>query len=189
MLPDDYALMNSVVAGDEAALRQLFDRHSPAVLAVCKRVVRDASDAEQVLIDVFWEIWKNRGNYVPQRSSPLTYLLMVARCRSIDRVRARKSRPAVSLEIAPLPADPGEQPLDGMIQSESFDSVQEALASLDPPQRDMIQYAFFSGMTYSEIAQELNKPLGTVKTQIRQALMRLRERVRRPSDKAASHDM
>ena len=92
---DDFLLMEAVAAGDATAIAALYDRHSPLVFALCLRIVRDRSEAEDLLADIFWEIWRRADRYDAARGSPLTYLLTVARSRAIDRRRSLMKRRTV----------------------------------------------------------------------------------------------
>jgi RNA polymerase sigma-70 factor (ECF subfamily) len=83
-MSDDYGLMESIAAGDANALRALYDRHAGLVLAVCLRMLRNRVDAEELLGDIFWEIWERSGRYDPSRANPLTYLMTLTRSRAID---------------------------------------------------------------------------------------------------------
>jgi DNA-directed RNA polymerase specialized sigma24 family protein len=95
---DDFTLMESIAAGDATALRTLYDRHASLVLAVCLRVLRDRSAAEELLVDIFHELWERADRYDPKRASPLTYIMTVTRSRAIDRHRSRPKVAPVALQ-------------------------------------------------------------------------------------------
>lgn len=177
---DDFSLMQAIAAGDRAALGDLYDRHGPLLLAVCRRVLRDAGEAEDVLTDVFFEVWSRSDRFDASRGSPLTYLLTLTRSRAIDRRRSRRSRPVVSdnPQAVAEQASPAPTPYQSTDLNERRGIIRAAMAALDPAQREAIECSFFEGLSHSEIAEKLQKPLGTVKTYIRQGLIRLRDRVR-----------
>jgi len=175
--PDDLALMDAIAAGDRAALARLYDRHAPLLLAVCRRVLNDADEADDVLVDVFFEVWSRADRFDGSRGNPLTYLVTLARSRSIDRRRSLGSRPPLrsdrSAELAVRPADTAGPLLDTQM-GEQAQRVRAALAGLDADQRTALECAFYDGLSHTEVARKLGKPLGTVKTSIRQGLIRLR---------------
>ena len=158
----------------------LYDRHAPRVLAVCRRVLGDSGDAEDVVTDVFFELWNRAGRFDPDRGSPLTYLMTLSRSRAIDRKRSIGSRPrttSTDTDAAQMATDLST-PLDSSETAEQSKRIRDAIALLDPAQRQTIECAFFDGLTHTEIAEKLKKPLGSVKTYIRQGLIRLRESLR-----------
>jgi RNA polymerase sigma-70 factor (ECF subfamily) len=178
--PDDLSLMRGIAAGDRTAFSTLFDRHSALLLAICRRILKDAGESEDILIDVFFEVWSRADRFDASRGSPLTYLVTLARSRAIDRQRSQGSRlretaanPENSTQISPQ-ADP----LQTASTNEQGQIVRAALAGLDPQQRQVLECAFYEGLSHSEIAEKLQKPLGTVKTYIRQGLIRLRDSLR-----------
>jgi RNA polymerase sigma-70 factor, ECF subfamily len=177
--------MQRIACGDAAALAALYDRHAPLVQAMCLRIVRDRGEAEDLLIDIFMEIWQRGQRYDAGRGAPVTYLLTVARSRALDRLRSSEHRSAAMLESHSAQTDKlqtasdGPDPSDGVVAGENRDRVRGALASLDPPVREALELAYFEGLSHSEIAAKLGKPLGTVKTHIRQGLIRLRDTLRK----------
>jgi RNA polymerase sigma-70 factor (ECF subfamily) len=180
--PTDASLMAGIRSRDSQALAQLYDRHSSMVFALCVRMLRDRNDAEDVMLDVFWELWDRAERYDASRASPLTYLLRVTRSRLIDRLRARRSRKRAELAsvesvgASDFEADAsGAEPLAGTLRTEERALVVRAMSDLTPDQRQAVEMAFFDAMTHTEIAAQLNEPLGTIKSRIRQALIRLRQ--------------
>jgi RNA polymerase sigma-70 factor (ECF subfamily) len=179
--PDDFSLMQAIARRDRDALSILYDRHSPMLLAICRRVLRDAAEAEDVLTDVFFEVWTKADRFDAGRGNPLTYLVTLSRSRAIDRQRSRASRPQVvsaDTDAASAQADPVPNPLQSMHLKERQKQVRAALSDLEPAQRQALECAFYEGLSHSEIAKKLNRPLGTVKTYIRQGLIRLRDSLR-----------
>ena len=183
--PDDLTLMDRLAAGDRAALAVLVDRYGPVVFGVCRRVLGDADEADDVGVEVFAEVWRRAERFDASRGSPLTYLLTLARSRSIDRRRSQAARPprsagGVDAGAGPDAATPatGPSPLQHAETAELADRVRAAMASLTPDQRAAIESAFFDGLTHTQVAARLNRPLGSVKTAIRQGLIRLRSALR-----------
>jgi RNA polymerase sigma-70 factor (ECF subfamily) len=178
---DDFDLMRGIASRDQSALRELYDRHSGMIYALALRILRNAGEAEDVMVDVFFEAWEKFDRYDSARGSPLTYLTTLARSRAIDRLRSRASADArLKLadvdDVAPIAAQGG--PLDHSLDAERRATVSAALDQLDPQQRRAIEHAYYEGLSHSEIAEKLGKPLGTVKTWIRTGLIRLRDSLR-----------
>ena len=180
--PSDAILMSRIRSRDSEALQQLYDRHSAIVFALCVRMLRDRNEAEDVMLEVFWELWDRASRYDASRSSPLTYLMRVTRSRLIDRLRARRSRQNAEMasveSVSPSDFgtdDSGTEPLAGTLRTEQHALVKQAMAELTPDQRQAVEMAFFDAMTHTEIAEQLKQPLGTIKSRIRQALSRLRQ--------------
>ncbi len=176
--------MRRIADRDTAALAAFYDRYSALVMGVCLRVLHERADAEDLLVDIFEEVWERFERYDAKRANPLTYLMTLTRSRAIDRLRARpKQRPA-SLELGEpnvaqnsmkTAAARPDGPMELMERRSLLDG---AMQSLEPAQREAIEHAFFDGLSHSEIAAKLNKPLGTIKTQIRLGLIRLRDCLR-----------
>jgi RNA polymerase sigma-70 factor (ECF subfamily) len=177
---DDIALMQAIVRREKPALSLLYDRHSPMLLALCRRVLKDADEADEVLTDVFFELWTKADRFDATRGNPLTYLVTLTRSRAIDRCRSRASRPKITSDYtdAAAVADPVPDPLQAMNLNELQQQVRQALAGLDPVQRQALECSFYEGLSHSEIAEKLRRPLGTVKTYIRQGLIRMRDSLR-----------
>jgi RNA polymerase sigma-70 factor (ECF subfamily) len=178
--PDDFELMQAIVRRDRDALSTLYDRHSPLLLAICRRVLKDADEADEVLTDVFYEVWAKADRFDSLRGNPVTYLVTLARSRAIDRSRSRASRPKITSDYtdAGSMTDPVPNPSESLNLKERQTQVRNALSDLDPAQREALECAFYEGLSHSEIAAKLNRPLGTIKTYIRQGLIRLRESLR-----------
>ena len=170
-------LVKRMAQGDDAALGALYDSTSAMVHALALRIVRDPSAAEEVMIDVYAQAFRQADGYDRLRGNPWAWLLTIARTRAIDRVRAERSRarhqgPLDALdELSSLEPDPEA----ASCATERGRLVHAALASLSHDQRQVIEIAYFSGLTHSEIAARLGQPIGTVKTRIRTGLLRLRE--------------
>ena len=174
-------LVRRMAAGDGEAFGAFYDRYAPLVFPLIVRIVRDRSDAADVLQDVFWEAWQGATAYDPARGTPEAWMITRARTRAIDRVRAVRRRgetfvPPVDERLAAAPAETGG---DAAERAEDRGVIRTALQTLSPPQREAIELAYYAGLTQTEIAERLKQPLGTVKTRIRLGLERLREVVRR----------
>ena len=178
---DDAALFARMRTGDEAALGTLYDRWQGAVRALAYRITGDDMEADDVVEEVFWQAWRQADRYDSARGSAGTWLLTVARSRSLDRVRATKrTRAEASIDDAEVSsseafATPGPDPFAAAEQSERATLVAGALATLQPAQRECLELAYFGGLSQSEIATRTGQPLGTVKTRMRLALRKLRD--------------
>jgi RNA polymerase sigma-70 factor (ECF subfamily) len=178
--PDDYDLMRRIELREPAALGIIYDRYGGLVFTLALRILRDRGEAEELVEDVFIELWRRAERYDPARGAPMTYLITLARSRAIDRRRSLASRnrgieSAVGADAAANTVDP---PLAAAV-SENVVRVHAALGQLDFEYRQAVELAFFDGLTHTQIAEKLNKPLGTVKTYIRQGLIRLRDCLRK----------
>lgn len=175
-------LIRRMAEGDRDAFRHFYDRHARQVYPLIVRIVRDPADAADVLQEVFWEAWQSAASYDPGRGTPEAWIFMRARTRAIDRVRAVRRRgetfvAPVDERVAAAAADPGG---DAAERAEARDLVLGALGRLPDAQRDVLELAYYGGLTQTEIAERLKQPLGTVKTRIRLGLERLREVLKRP---------
>lgn len=179
-LASDAELLSAIARGDEGCFAALYDRYAPQLLAVCLRIVHRHADAEAVLSDVFWQIWTQAGRYNPNRGSPRTFLMTLARSRAIDRwrtiaTRLTRERGGAEDVLCDQASDRSdERPEQAAMGDEEGRLVRAALDSLHQSQREALELAYFQGRTHREIASDLGLPLGTVKTHIRQGLIRLR---------------
>ena len=175
-------LIREMAEGDRDAFARFYDRHARQVYPLIARIVRDPADAADVLQEVFWEAWQSAASYDPGRGTPEAWIFMRARTRAIDRVRAVRRRgetfvAPVDERVAAAAVDPGG---DAAERAEDRDLVLGALGHLPDTQREVLELAYYGGLTQTEIAERLKQPLGTVKTRIRLGLERLREVVKRP---------
>jgi RNA polymerase sigma-70 factor (ECF subfamily) len=182
----DLRLMEAIKAGEAAALEALYERHGRVVLGLCRRILGDPRDAEEAMLDTFVQVWEQGDRYDPGRASPLSYLMTVARSRAIDRARVLGRHRALlpdSDEALLAALDRGMPPLptalSALLSAESRGAVEDALRALPPEQREAVELAFFAGLSHREVAERLAAPLGTVKTRIRQGLLRLRDSLAR----------
>jgi RNA polymerase sigma-70 factor (ECF subfamily) len=160
-------------------LGEIYDRHGRLIYSLALRILRDQADAEDVVQEVFSQAWTQAGRYDAARGSVLGWLLTLARSRAIDRLRGRKTRLEPALDDTRL----GEIPDAGIPADEQLAwagraaQVRAALEGLTMLQRMAIELAFYEGLTHAEIAERLELPLGTVKTRIRQGLLKLRDQL------------
>lgn len=178
----DLTLLERIRGGDAAALDVLYGRYSAPVNSLVWKVLQNAEEAEDVTLDVFWQIWRQADRYDSSRGAPPAWIFTVARSRAIDRLRARRRREdrTISFDDPAAKVDPlDEEVSPDQVASfrQTRDAVREALTTLSPAQREAVELAFFRGLTHVEIAAKLKQPLGTVKTRIRQGLIRLRKRL------------
>jgi RNA polymerase sigma-70 factor, ECF subfamily len=171
----DIALLDRIVARDEQAVAELYDRHHRLLFGLILRILRDRSAAEEVLQEVFVLVWTRAETYNVALGSPAAWLVRIARNRGIDRLRANNVR-VRAVEAAPLPVA-GDSPEARAALSEQQRAVARALESLPQDQRVLIEQAYFQGLTQSELAERFKLPLGTVKTRIRTGMMALREQL------------
>jgi RNA polymerase sigma-70 factor (ECF subfamily) len=168
----DVALLDRIAARDEGALAALYDRHARLIFGLILRIVRARADAEDVLQEVFVQAWTRVDTYNASLGSPAGWLIGIARNRAIDRLRTHAVRLRTA-EQAPVPP-PVTTPESHAAAGERHRDVARALGSLPPEQRELIEQAYFEGLTQSELAERFKLPLGTVKTRVRTGLITLR---------------
>jgi len=178
----DRALVELMAGGDERALGALYDRHGEMAYCLALAVARERADAEEIVADAFGQVWRNAASYDPGRGSVAGWLATITRTRALDLVRARGRR-ARAMERAaqadgaglasPMGA-PAEPPDLRIERGEARRLVARSLADLPEQQRRVIELAYFGGLSQSEIAVELQEPLGTVKTRMRAGMQKLR---------------
>lgn len=168
---DDSILLGLVHKGDAQAMASIFDRYSKVVYSVALRVLRDPSGAEDVLQEIFMQIWRSPDSFVATRGSLGGWLAVVSRNRSIDALRRR--RPSESIEDMPLASS--YNLADEAERNSMMEKARSVIHLLPKEQRKTLEMAFFDGLTHSEIAEITGDPLGTVKTRIRSALLTLRK--------------
>lgn len=183
--PSDLELLQRIASRDDAALASLYDRHSGLAYSVILRILRDPSDADDVLQETFVRVWTRADSYDSRLGSPAAWLIRIGRNRAIDRLRARQVRQDISVDPGPgpeggprLPEPAHRETPESVIQGAATShALRAAMAQLPPGQRDLIEAAFFEGYTHQELAARFNLPLGTVKTRIRTGLMQMRGRL------------
>jgi len=173
----DVSALRRMGEGEAGALAELYDRHGRATFSLAFRILRDQQDAEEVVQDVFAQAWRQAARYDTSRGAVVAWLLMMTRSRAIDRLRARRGRPILQDDHPAVMRDLSDEalPVDvALLSAEQIGRVRVALEALPPPQRTAIELAFYEGLTHTEVAEQLDQPLGTVKTRIRMGLLRLR---------------
>lgn len=176
--PDLGALLLRVAAGDEAALAGFYDATCALVHGLAVRILGDAHAAEEVTIEVYHQVWQRSGDFDAARGTPTAWLLAVARNRAIDRLRSRTVQREHTVSLADEHQQlPTEQPCPAQVAQLADRSalVRRALRSLPPEQLQVIELAFFEGLSHGAISKRLGQPLGTVKTRIRTGVRRLAE--------------
>jgi RNA polymerase sigma-70 factor (ECF subfamily) len=176
---DDWVrLVESIAAGDQQALRALYERTHRIVLTLIMRICRNRELAEELTLDVFHDVWRRSGQYDPKGGSVVGWIMIQARSRAIDRLRFEQRKKRVD----PRPSrDRGDDQVEVTGPANAVEAqqrrclLQEALTALTPDERETVETAFFSELTYSETAVRLDQPLGTVKTRVRSALAKLRK--------------
>ena len=173
----DQAALSRMAQGEGDAVAELYDRHARPVYSLALRILGDVTEAEDVVQEVFSQAWRQASRYNTSRGAVAAWLLMLARSRAIDRLRARRARPkSASDEHAADAIVDTALPVDSQVISfEQITRVRAALDELPMLQKLAIELAYFEGFTHAEIAARLEQPLGTVKTRIRLALVKLRE--------------
>lgn len=166
--------LQRVAAGDEMALKEVYDHTSAKLFGICLRILKTENEAEDVLQEVYLSIWRRAGTFDDRRSSPITWLAAMARNRAIDRLRSNITRLRETELDGLEPPDPTPSALSGMETYEELMRLESCLAALEAPQRQAVRTAFFEGITYDALAQRMNVPLGTMKGWIRRSLMSLR---------------
>jgi len=175
----DRGTLERMARGEHEALADLYDRHARIVYSLAMRIVRDQRDAEEVVQDVFAQAWRRSAAYSAGRGSVIAWLMTMTRSRAVDRLRGRRARPDATADDEPIPTMPDSSPAaDEQLASEARAArVRAALEGLPFLQRVAIELAFYEGLTHSEIANRLEQPLGTVKTRIRDGLIKLRDQL------------
>ena len=169
-------LIRQVANQDRDAFSQLYDRFSTLVFTLAMRMLRARSDAEDLLQDVFVQVWRQAQNYSTERGSPEAWIVNLARSRAIDKIRSiRRMEKSFVLTDDPARAESSDNVESSAAESEARMAMNSALANLPETQRKVLELAYFGGLTQTEIATRLAEPLGTVKTRMRSAIQRLRE--------------
>ena len=163
--------------GEGDAVAELYDRHARSIYSLALRILHEPPEAEDVVQEVFSQAWRQASSYNPSRGAVGAWLLTLARSRAIDRLRARRARPHGSSNerAAGNILDAGPLVDAQVLSAEQIDRLRAALDELPVLQRAAIELAYFEGFTHAKIAERLEQPLGTVKTRIRLALIKLRD--------------
>ena len=170
--PPDMVLVEAMAGGNTEALRKLSQRYGRTLLLVAERILRNEADAEEVATDVLWQAWREASNFDSARGSVNGWLMVLARSRAIDRLRAGNARKLALVES--VVGEPEPDPMFGVYSGERRKIIKAAVAALQENERTLLELAYFSDLPQSEIAIRLGIPLGTVKTRMRGALIKLR---------------
>jgi RNA polymerase sigma-70 factor, ECF subfamily len=168
---DDQALLSAIQAGSQDAMGAFFDRYSKMVYSVALRVLHDSGEAEDVMQEIFIQVWRNPRAYDATRGSLGAWLIVVARNRAIDQLRRRRPADPVELFALPSSMNLAQEAERGLL----LEKIRKAMDGLPAEQRKAVELAFFEGLSHSEIAEKTGDPLGTVKTRIRLALIAIRK--------------
>ena len=175
----DRQLILAVADGSADALGRLYDRYVTTVFGLARRIVSRLEDAEEVVQDVFTQVWREAGRYRDERASVAGWIVMLARTRAIDRLRARRARPDGDHGVEAAPGlglqAAGDDPEAFAISRQQAEVIKRTLEMLPENQRALIEMAYYRGLTHTEIAAETGVPLGTVKTRIRAGMETLRD--------------
>ena len=169
-------LIQKVADQDRDAFSQLYDRFSSLVFTLAMRMLRARSDAEDLLQEVFVQVWRQAQSYSVQRGSPEAWIVNIARSRAIDKIRSiRRMEKSFVLTDDPARAESSDNVESSAAESEARIAMNSALANLPETQRRVLELAYFDGLTQTEIANRLAEPLGTIKTRMRSGIQRLRD--------------
>jgi len=178
---EDRQCIQRMASKDANALDAFYTRYNRLAFGLIFRIVGNRSDAEDVLTEVFWQVWQQSPRYDASRGKPVAWLLTIARTRAIDCLRSSSRQQLKTEEFDtqkdPLPASLHREP-DSFVLADTRQAVQEALETLPEQQRIPLEMAYFQGMSHTEIASALGQPLGTVKDRIRTGMLHLRKRLK-----------
>ncbi|MFY4722752.1 sigma-70 family RNA polymerase sigma factor [Streptomyces sp. LaBMicrA B280] len=174
--PDLQHLLHEVALGDQEAFAAVYDTVAGSVLGVARAVLRDQAQSEEVAQDVLVEVWRTAPRYQPERGSALNWILTLAHRRAVDRVRSVEAAAARDTKVALLDHQPAYDEVTEQVESRlEHEQVRRCLRTLTELQRQSVTLAYYRGLTYREVADALALPLGTVKTRLRDGLIRLRD--------------
>jgi RNA polymerase sigma-70 factor (ECF subfamily) len=178
-------LVRCIAAGDQLALHSLYDQTHRIVFTLIMRIVGNCATAEELTVDVFHDVWRKASTYDPTNGSVVGWIMNQARCRAIDRLRYEQRKKRSHTETGPAPnGNAAEDPHTALHVQEQNRLLRQALETLNPEEREAIEVAFFSELTYQQVAAHLRQPLGTIKSRIRSGLGRLRTAVAAKSEVA-----
>jgi RNA polymerase sigma-70 factor (ECF subfamily) len=177
---DELRLVERLRAQDQTALDMLYERYSKVVYAIALRIIGQTAEAEDVVVDSFWQVWQQAASYDASRGQLRTWIVTIARSRALDRLRALRRSPladAEEVDVAGREIAADDDPEQAAWLSQQSAIVRTALASLPREQREALELAYYHGLSQSEVAERLGEPLGTIKTRIRLGMMKLREQL------------
>ena len=170
-MTSDLALVAAIRSGDEAAMAALYDRYSSIVYAVALRVLQDTGAAEDVLQDIFMQLWRKPAAFDASRGNMAAWLAVISRNRAIDALRRRRPENDIDNVVVSVEPDLASD----ADRSRAIGKVRDVLQTMAPQQRSALEMAYFEGLTHAEIAEKTGEPLGTIKTRIRTGLLSLRK--------------
>jgi RNA polymerase sigma-70 factor, ECF subfamily len=179
-LEEDWvALVRAVAGGDQLALHALYERANRPVFTLILRITSNRESAEEATLDVFHDVWRRAAGYAPANGTVLGWIMNQARSRALDRLRFEQRKKRVdSGEVDAPPAAEAARPEQALEFQQQSRALRAALTAVTPGEREAIEAAYFSELTYAEVAARLGKPLGTIKTRIRSGLHKLRQALR-----------
>jgi len=175
---DDLSLITRIGHQDQEALALLYDRYAQVLFAVAFKILGSTEEAEEVVLDVWRQVWRVASTYTPQRGRVDTWLFMLLRSRALDRRRSLKRSERVTVAAQELTVTAFQEsvdPAENAVIAERRQQVRIALAQLPCEQRQVLELVYYQGLTHAEIAAQTGQPLGTVKTRIRLGLVKLRQ--------------
>ena len=179
-LERDVERLRRIAGGDRSAFSDFYDQYSGLLFSIAIKVLNDTKEAEDVLQEVFMQIWNKADAYDPLLGKPASWAVTLTRNKAIDRIRASQRRSKL-LEQATVEAnvtpDHSPSPNETLHGRENAEKIRSVVAALPADQRRAIELAFFSGLTQDEIAKTLQEPLGTIKARIRRGMLKLREKL------------
>jgi RNA polymerase sigma-70 factor (ECF subfamily) len=175
---NDVELLREIGAGDRAAFAQFYDRYSKLLFSIAFKILNDAKEAEDVLQEVFLQIWDKAGQYDSRLGKPVSWAVTLTRNKAIDHIRSSQRRTKLVEAAATEMTAPPEEPANESVHDrENSALIGSAVAELPAEQRQAIELAFFRGLTQNEISETLKEPLGTIKARIRRGMLKLRDRL------------
>jgi len=174
--PDLGELLTLVAGGDQVAFETVYDRVAPAVFGLVLRVLRDSAQSEEVAQEALLEVWRTAGRFDPARGTALAWVMTIAHRRAVDRVRSERAAATREARAAAAASPPAADEVAETVESSlEAERVRHCLDGLTGTQRESITLAYYSGLSYPQVASALGVALGTVKTRIRDGLRRLRD--------------
>ncbi|USI73445.1 sigma-70 family RNA polymerase sigma factor [Sphingomonas morindae] len=164
-----------VAAGDRSAFEEVYRRTSAKLFSVCLRILPVRQEAEEALQEAYLTVWRKAATFDLAKGSAMTWLILIARSRALDRRRGRGAAAAEPIELAEAVADPAPGASTLLELGEEVSRLDSCLALLATGDAQLIRTAFFEGLTYSQLAARIDTPLGTIKSRIRRALLKLRD--------------
>lgn len=168
------SLLSRISKGNEHAMREFYRKTVRFVYGMSHRIISNAEEAEEVAIDVFMYVWKNASQYDPELSQPLSWLLMITRSRAIDKIRKSSRTVSINENVDENMVEDKGNPEDSYIAGEKRKLVRDAISQLTPRQKKVIELSYYHQFSHSEIAERVGIPIGSVKSTIRVAMVKLK---------------